>query len=1050
MAKKKANEVKGKVVSYDKGKFQLIVEWTGSKKGGFKFRPRVVIKDGFKKSHTAVFQWTDHAKKAKKENTKSGDDNTVFAASQATVKHKRTVQKSTRYAAYEKTKTGTKGKWFTNFDGRVTITCTIGKNNSSVTIDHRNKPFAPEGLSVEKVGGVDEHIQVHVAKVQAKMYQPVRRLRLYRMTDSATEGAYSQIAVKSFGNDDSGGDIDGLTSITFDDQTTSAGHRYKYKVVAENAKGSSSSETDWYWTSPPGVSNVSHSRNAYTNETQNSVRFTRKDEDIDHGYYKGFLLQYSNSLPTDPDSKQIWHTVDKADIKFYDPRYPTVAMPDGFSWLDVKYKPKNSEIPVPVRNDILLRHMNCQKDLPYRYRIIPWNYFAGGRVRKVTKTTTVKQKVPVKYSKKKHGEYTQKYGNNKWGTSGYKQVTKKEYGAVNEVAVYSDDPSPSLAGTEVTYNEPYEPQLVEGVYNPSTGAVDITVTRQQVYTTADKMFIQRKGDGDWEDVPSDSGSEGISIDPKTDPSDSERYDNRQYTFTDYEIPTGTVNAIRYRVSLACSKTPADGTRLEIGNGRSKWKESNDILVVAKPNPPTPVMPVNNSYALIDDGSVRLAWIHSPIDGTPQESAILEYSTGEVGDANTETVTIEDEALYELNIGTFESGTKLKWRVKTKGAHPSYSDWSEVYNLDLYLKPTITWTAPGNGSSISNLPLDLEWNYSDDAGTLERLTLSIIQDGEALSQYDLDTALSSGVGSQRFSDYLFDDNETYQLLLTATSSIGIDCSDRLNIDVKYVSIYLENGYEPDATFNEDTGVVYVTIGKQMSSEEMDTNVIAIDEATSAESAEMAADDQLIPPEATVTTATIVRMYLYRVYNGKKTLLKTLSTADVGTLGDTYEVEDWYAPMNVDYDYQLLQITSEGEVAITEATMNFESLWWYVYYGDGEIVKARWNPSGSATFKRPEKQQIRYSGREYPVTYDSRANEETYSFTTTLFRDLDDGRDVLEQFKNMMKSGGTGVWKSFEGDVYAADFDFSYSSDYTDGLPSWQCSLNVTRIDTEEDL
>ena len=65
-------------------------------------------------------------------------------------------------------------------------------------------------------------------------------------------------------------------------------------------------------------------------------------------------------------------------------------------------------------------------------------------------------------------------------------------------------------------------------------------------------------------------------------------------------------------------------------------------------------------------------------------------------------------------------------------------------------------------------------------------------------------------------------------------------------------------------------------------------------------------------------------------------------------------------------------------------------------------------------------------------------------------MDDGRDVLEQFKNMMKSGGTGVWKSFEGDVYAADFDFSYSSDYTDGLPSWQCSLNVTRIDTEEDL
>lgn len=1039
MATTTNKEIKGNVVSYDSGKYQLIVEWKGGKHGGFKFRPRVVVKDGFKKEHSAVFKWTDHTKNAIKEGSKSNDDTTIFKSTQKTVTYKKSVKsKGSKYAVTSKDKKGVShGKWFTNYDGRVTISCTIGSGKSSVTIDHRSKPFAPEGITVNKVNAVDEHMRITVKQVKAKRYAPVRTLQLYRLADSGTESSYTLVTSKTFGNADSGGDVNGITNIVFDDiGNTQTGHRYKYKVRAVNAVGHSEQATDWYWTGPPEVTNVSHSRIAYAGEKENSVRFTREDSYIDHSYYKGFVLQYSNSLPSDPDSKQTWTTIPMSDITFYDPLYPSIPMSrttQNFTWMSTKRKNSIGQT-VDVGNNILLRHTACKKDLPYRYRILAYNYFEGGR--------------KIKSAKKATGGSFAK-GNNT--SSGTDLTSKSKQGVLQkgdfgEPAVWTDDPAPSISGTDVTYNEPYEPKEVAATYKPSDGTVELVITRQQIKTTADLMFIQRKADGDWEDVPANGGSDGIPITPKTDPNQPD-YDNMQYTYTDDEVPQGSTNPIIYRVALACSNTPAEGTTLQTGNGKSDWKESNEVITVSQPNAPTLTMPVNNGYALIEDGTVRFAWIHSPNDGTAQEAAVLSYST----DNETWTdIQIADVSYYDLDISEFQSGDTVSWKVKTKGTHPDYSDYSDPFTLKIYVRPSITWTSPANGSEISNLPLALEWIYSDDNGTLEKLTLQIYSDNDLEAEYSLDTTTNEGAGSYSFTEYLFEDGLTYQLVLIAESSIGLSATARLNITVQYVSIYLQNGFEPDAIFDEDTGVVTVSLVQQMTPTEMDNNTIAIDEATAAESAEMAEDDDLPTPEATVTTATISRMYLYRITNNSRVLLKTFSSEDMATGDQAYEYVDTYAPVNIDFEYQLLQITSLGEVAISGVMMKFETLWWYVYYGDGNIIKVRWNPSGSGSFKRPEKQQIRYSGREYPVTYDSVANEETYSLNITLFRDIDEGRDTLEQFKDLIKTGGTGIWKSFEGDVYYADFDFTYNSDYTDGISSWECSLNVTRIDVEEDL
>lgn len=1028
---KKHPPLKGKVISYDKGKFQLRVAWKQTKGGDFLFCPYVVVSNGgFTKDHTAVFSWKDHLKSDfDKYGTKElweNKNSTVFEKQERTVKYERNVHQSGTYYAKryskksKKTKTvkekyvtkkhklsthkvkesiDTKGHWFTNYDGYVTIKCTIGKVVSQVTLDKRGKPSKPDKLTAWLNEDVDTHTVVKVGVVPAKGTAPVRSLTLYRMDDSETEGAYRPIGdAKFFGNPDSGGDINGIKNVEFHDNTTQSGHRYMYKVTARNPKDSNtgvSNTTGWYYTRPPAVSDVTHERLSDLGETSNAIRFTRSDSDVEHDYYKGFLVQFSNSLRTDPVSEQTWNNVPSSNIEFYSPTNPNKTV--SWNWLSTEWfeNPQKKTGRHAVGNHILFRHTGCQPDRSYRYRIRPWNYWNG-----------------------QNGEIR-----------------------------YTTDAYPSLDGTDVTYNEPYEPESVKATFNVSTGFVDLEVTRKMPYTTADKMFIQRKegDDGEWTDVPSGSGTDGTPITPKTIP--GEDYDDRKYTYTDEEVASGSSNTVKYRVALACSKTPADGTELRTGNGKSKWTESNEVIATSKPNPATLTMPINNSFALIEDGTIRFAWIHSPTDGTEQEAAKIQYTLTDDFENATE-ISVERVSYYDLDISGFSSRSSIKWRVSTKGKHPTYSDWSEPFEFKLYTKPSLNWLTPSNAADISNLPLQLSWEYSDDSGTLSELVLHIQQGEAILAEYNLDPTLSEGIGAHDLKEYLFDDGETYQLTLISKSSVGLSASSTISIKVNYISIDLEAGFEPNAMFDEDTGYAYVTLNSKMTAEEEAESTIAIDEATQEESGELDGDDTSTITPVTTSSSPIKMMYLYRESGNEQVLLETI-TID-GPPAESYEFMDPYAPVNTDFQYKVLQITENGEVAISESTIRFQTLWWYIYYGDDGIVKTRWNPSGSAQFRRPEKQQIRYSGREYPVTYDSNANEETYSFSTTLFRDYDDGRDVLEQFKDMIRAGGSGIWKSFEGDVYPADFDFSYTADYTDGLPSWQCSLNVTRIDTEEAL
>jgi len=535
-------------------------------------------------------------------------------------------------------------------------------------------------------------------------------------------------------------------------------------------------------------------------------------------------------------------------------------------------------------------------------------------------------------------------------------------------------------GTEPTYNTPAAPLSITATLNSSGNGVLLLDNKPR---TATELYIERSDD---------AGETWTAL---------ATLDETDAPVTAYTDTTGISGEnVQYRARNARDD-------LALSERYSAWAYSNVIVTLSPPSAPTLVMPYYSTPVSLDNGSVRLGWIHNPNDGTSQTAAQIQYL---INDVYHTTVTLTTAAYYDLTLdpAVFSANDQIKWRVRTKGADADYSEWSEYSMFNLVTKPVIEFISPENSATIEQLPIELSWTYTDDSGLLESLTLDILRNGNVEKTIDLsEVEPEAGVYSYQLSEFLFENNADYELRATAVSDTGLSSVDIVDIYIDYAYVVFQNSLFADAEFDEETGIATITL--------------------SADEAEPSEGD-------IVVDSPIVNAYLYRIVSGKRELVS-------GNLVEGSEFEDKYVPVNVPVTYELLEIAQNGQIALVTMEYTFESIYWYVYYGD-KLARAIYDPSGSVSVSRPEKEQVRYSGRKYPVTYDSMAIEETFQFSG-----VTDDRDELNNFIEMIREGGQGVWKSADGDCYAADFGFSYSSEYTQDHLRWSISLDVTRIDGE---
>jgi len=435
-------------------------------------------------------------------------------------------------------------------------------------------------------------------------------------------------------------------------------------------------------------------------------------------------------------------------------------------------------------------------------------------------------------------------------------------------------------------------------------------------------------------------------------------------------------------------------------GSSGYAYSTAVLVKQKPNAPYLKSPYNGTPIDKAQGTVRLVWEHRPLDGSPQQNARLQYK---IGSGSWTTVSLTTATYYDLDISSMTANAVITWKVSTKGSHADYSDYSSEYTLSIKTRPTLEFTEPDNADVITSLPVVMEWSYNDACGTLQELKVEVVKDNEVVKSFNVDVGSGqSGTYSYSLAGFLFDNNTVYGLKAYALSSSGLTAEDNISVTIQYAEVSIAGGLLPSVVSDAETGYATITCLRDVTDG--------------------------------VSPVTISEAYLYRVHDNETVLIDAVT--------EGMQILDKYAPINVDYQYKLLYMTTGGSVAIVSVTVRNMSQYWFCYFGD-EIAKAIWNPTGSVTLGRPQRTEVRYSGRRFPVSYDQDALEETCLFSTVLME-----RDKLNKFRKLMQSGGQGIWKSGDGDAYDANFTFDYSSDFKSNQPMWNCTLAVTRIDGGE--
>lgn len=146
-------------------------------------------------------------------------------------------------------------------------------------------------------------------------------------------------------------------------------------------------------------------------------------------------------------------------------------------------------------------------------------------------------------------------------------------------------------------------------------------------------------------------------------------------------------------------------RALIGDQESPWSEIKSIVIGKAPSAPTTW---SSKTTVISGETVLLYWVHNTEDGSTQKEAQVEITiNGKTTTTDHVTVTGEEEEertyFQEVNTASYTEGTKILWRVRTKGITDDYSEWSAQRTIDVYGTPELYLSATDvNGNEIGTI------------------------------------------------------------------------------------------------------------------------------------------------------------------------------------------------------------------------------------------------------------------------------------------------------------------------------------------------------------
>lgn len=278
-------------------------------------------------------------------------------------------------------------------------------------------------------------------------------------------------------------------------------------------------------------------------------------------------------------------------------------------------------------------------------------------------------------------------------------------------------------------------------------------------------------------------------------------------------------------------------------GDSGWTDTKSIVIGKAPSAPTTWS--STTTAMVGE-AVNLYWVHNSSDGSSQTGAMLELyienSTTDGGSDNSasepqlidisEAIPEEDEdytdaiCKWVLDTSSYSEGSRILWRISTRGVTDEYSDYSTQRVINVYAPATLQLSITDmNGSAMSILrsfpftvnalagpktqaPVDYHLSIKSDSSytTTDNIgnTKNVNAGDEVYSKYfnvnqDLSETLSAG-------DLDLENNVTYTVTCTSAMDSGLTAEATLPLTVAWD----DELYTPNAEISIDTDKLTASI------------------------------------------------------------------------------------------------------------------------------------------------------------------------------------------------------------------------------------------------
>lgn len=263
-------------------------------------------------------------------------------------------------------------------------------------------------------------------------------------------------------------------------------------------------------------------------------------------------------------------------------------------------------------------------------------------------------------------------------------------------------------------------------------------------------------------------------------------------------------------------------------GNSAWTDVKSIKVGKPPAAPTTW---SSTTTVITGDPLTLYWVHNSEDGSSQTYAELELVIGGVRKTYPiQNSTDEDEkdkiSSYAVATSGYAEGTKIQWRVRTRGILETFGDWSVQRTVDVYAPPTLELNVKDvNGNSIEALN-SLPFYVSGVAGPTTQSPigyhLSVISNEIYETTDSIGNIKMVNQGEEVYSEYFdttdhllvelsasnisLENNISYTVVCTVSMNSGLTAEASSTLVVSWV----EDSYWPNAEISYDEETLSTSI------------------------------------------------------------------------------------------------------------------------------------------------------------------------------------------------------------------------------------------------